>query len=454
LAQLPFEPQPPAGSPGERRVYTVSELNREACALLEEAFWDVWVEGEVSNFRLWRTGHWYFSLKDEGAVLDAVMFASANAGVRFTPRDGTKVVARGRLQVYEAKGRFQIQVSFLEPAGRGALQLAYEQLCERLRAEGLFEEARKRPLPLLPRVVGIVTSADGAALRDIVRTVRRRYANLGLVLAPARVQGEGAAEEIAEGIRALNRLGGVDVMIVGRGGGSIEDLWAFNEEAVARAIAASRIPVISAVGHETDFTIADFVADLRAPTPSAAAELVVPDREEWLRSVANSLARLITAMRRALAERNESLDWRVKRLQQLHPAARLAQRAQRLDELEQRMALAVRRELSGRGHRLSARRADLARHSPVARLAALGQRATLLSARLAAAARARLAVAQGRGEIAARALHAVSPLATLARGYAIVQVVDGPIVTDAAQAPPGTDIEARLAKGTLRARVQ
>ena len=262
-------------------VFSVTELTVGIRDLLEAEFFEVWVEGELSNCRVWNTGHLYFTLKDSGAQVRGVVFRSALRYLKFKPADGLRVVARGRVSVYEPKGEYQLVCEHMEPHGLGALQLAFDQLKKRLQAEGLFDAARKRALPALPRKIGIVTSLDGAAIRDIINVLGRRYANAHLVIRPARVQGDGAALDIARALRAIGRLPGVDVIIVGRGGGSIEDLWAFNEEIVARAIAGSPVPVISAVGHETDVTIADFVADLRAPTPSAAAELVVVRKDEF-----------------------------------------------------------------------------------------------------------------------------------------------------------------------------
>src|ERR1700693_3640479 len=275
LLELPFEEVP------SRRILSVTELTVGIRDLLETQFLEVWVEGELSNCRVWNTGHLYFTLKDPASQVRGVMFRSALRYLKFKPTDGLTVIARGRISVYEPKGEYQLVCEHLEPRGLGALQLAFDQLKKRLHADGLFDAARKRPLPALPRKIGIVTSLEGAAIRDIINVLRRRYANAHLVIRPARVQGEGAALDIARAVKALARLAGVDVIIVGRGGGSMEDLWAFNEEVVARAIAGSPVPVISAVGHETDVTIADFVADVRAPTPSAAAELVVARKDEF-----------------------------------------------------------------------------------------------------------------------------------------------------------------------------
>src|SRR5438132_3434285 len=304
LFDLPFEDDEPEPEPeraptpvASRRVLTVTELTVRVRDRLESEFYEVWVEGELSNCRLWNTGHLYFTLKDSASQIRGVIFRSALRYLKFKPADGLRVVARGRVSVYEPKGEYQLVCEHLEPQGLGALQLAFDQLKKRLQEEGLFDASRKRPLPALPRKIGIVTSLDGAAIRDIIKVLRRRYSNAHLVIRPTRVQGEGAALEIAQALKAIGRVARVDVVIVGRGGGSIEDLWAFNEEIVARAIAASPVPVIAAVRHETDVTIADFVADLRAPTPSAAAELVVARQDEFVARIDRLRDRLRGAAR-------------------------------------------------------------------------------------------------------------------------------------------------------------
>src|SRR3954465_10667908 len=302
----PAEPQP-APSPQPRRVLSVTELTVRVRDLLEQEFFEVWVEGELSGCRVWNTGHMYFTLKDGATQIKAVIFRSALRYLKFRPADGLRVVARGKISVYEPKGEYQLACEHLEPQGLGALQLAFEQLKKKLQAEGLFAAERKRPLPALPRKIGIVTSLDGAAIRDIIKVLSRRYANAHLVVCPARVQGEDAAPEIARALRQIARVPGVDVVIVGRGGGSIEDLWAFNEEVVARAISRVPVPVISAVGHETDVTIADFVADLRAPTPSAAAELVVSAKAGFC----GRIDRLQDRLRAAARARVQGLSRRV-----------------------------------------------------------------------------------------------------------------------------------------------
>src|SRR6516165_8093723 len=313
LFDLPFEEEPPPEEslleeprleePSDdrptatRRVWSVTELTIQVRDALEQQIGEIWVEGELSNCKISNTGHLYFTLKDASSQLRGFMFRSALRYLRFKPHDGLRVIARGRISVYEPKGEYQLVCEHLEPQGLGALQLAFDQLRKKLQGEGLFDTARKRSLPLLPRKIGVVTSLDGAALRDIINVLARRYAKAHVVVRPTRVQGEGAAVEIARGLKAVSRVPEVDVIIVGRGGGSIEDLWAFNEEIVARAIAAAPVPVISGVGHETDVTIADFVADLRAPTPSAAAELVVSRKDEFTTGIDRLTARLLAGVR-------------------------------------------------------------------------------------------------------------------------------------------------------------
>jgi exodeoxyribonuclease VII large subunit len=437
----------------DRRVYTVSELNHEVRALLEDSYWDIWVEGEISNFRAWRSGHWYFTLKDEDAALDMVMFASANRSCRFSPEDGLDVVVRGRLEIYEAGGKYQLNAAHMEPKGIGARQLALQQLTERLRREGLFDEERKQALPRLPRVVGVVTSPDGAAFRDILNVVRRRYANLRILLSPTRVQGEGAAAEIAAAIHLLNELPEVDVMIVGRGGGSAEDLWAFNEEPVARAIAESRIPVISAVGHEVDTTVSDYVADLRAPTPSAAAELVVSCKEEIRERLAGLLARMakdtrlrIGTARRLIADLEAGRAF--ERL-----AGHVRSLRQRLDEIQGRAHRELRsRVLQARGDALGL----TGRLSPQSLRRVASERARRLED---VDRRLRLVVHSGltwrRELVAARsaALEALSPRGVMERGYSIV-LRAGAVVRDASETAPGDDLDIRLWRGRLGVKVE
>jgi exodeoxyribonuclease VII large subunit len=318
-------------------VWTVSQLTSRIKQILEESFPGLWIEGEISNFRQPASGHMYFTLKDEGSQISAVMFRFANRALRFRPEDGLAVLLFGTVSVYERRGEYQINVEYLEPKGLGALQLAYEQLKQKLAQEGLFDRAHKQPIPLLPQRIGVITSATGAAIRDILQVLHRRVANVEVVLYPVQVQGGTAAEEIALGIEEMNRRKGIEVLIVGRGGGSIEDLWAFNEERVARAIFASRIPIISAIGHETDYTIADFVADVRAPTPSAAAEMVVSHKDQLRQRIDELTNRLLSSLRFLIQGRASSLSHLSARLQVLSPQATLRIQRERLCSLEDRL---------------------------------------------------------------------------------------------------------------------
>src|SRR5512143_692598 len=369
----------PGERPARRRALTVSELTDRIQGVLETEFVDVWVEGEVSNLKIASSGHWYFSLKDEKSQIRAVVWKIDTRLVRFRPKDGMKVLVRGQLRVYPPRGEYQISVQVLEPLGKGSLQQAFEDLKEKLEREGLFDPARKRPLPMVPHRIGVVTSPTGAVLRDILRVLRSRYVNLEVLVYPALVQGDGAATEIVRGIRALNRLGGLDVIVLARGGGSLEDLWAFNEEAVARAIAASRIPTISAVGHETDFTIADFVADLRAPTPSAAAQQVVKAKADLQARIVALEGRRDGAIRLRLARVRARVEAAAAHRVFAAERGRLRVQAQRVDELARRAETGLARRLEGgRAHarrlrerleafrfdrQVAARRERLARHS-------------------------------------------------------------------------------------------
>src|SRR5437867_2198607 len=361
LFDLPFEepPEPDAdrdsgsgirdsNAAEPRRVLSVSELTGRIRTLLEEHFIEIWVEGELSNCRVWNAGHMYLTLKGASAQIKGVMFRAALRYLRFKPQDGLRVVARGRISVYDPKGEYQIVCEHLEPEGLGARQLAFDQLKERLSREGLFDPRRKRALPALPRKIGVVTSLDGAAVRDIIKVLRRRYANAHIVIRPARVQGEGAALEIARAMAAIGKVNGVDVVIVGRGGGSIEDLWAFNEEVVARAIAGCPVPTISAVGHETDVTIADFVADLRAPTPSAAAEMVVARKDDFCTRIDRLGHRVDTAMNGRLHRMHARLGGVESRPGYAGFATRIAMRGRRADDLTHQLLRALRARLGRR----------------------------------------------------------------------------------------------------------
>ena len=432
----------------------MAELSLELRNLLEREFPDVWVTGEVSNLRAAGSGHLYFTLKDESAQLRAVCFRSQARYLKFKPQDGLAVIVRGRLTVYEARGEYQICVEFLEPAGLGALQLAFEQLKQKLAAEGLFDAARKKPLPMLPRVIGVVTSPTGAVIRDILRILRRRFRNISVLLYPVKVQGEGAAQEIAQGIEYFNRKTSIDVMIVARGGGSLEDLWAFNEEQVARAIAASRIPVISAVGHETDFTIADFVADLRAPTPSAAAEMVVRRKQDWVSEIHDRVRHMGQIIRLKISEARQVLtELRMHRV--FHAlATRIAERAQRVDDAVGVMEGLMRSRLHAARQewmRASAGvvRYDFTRHLRLKR-AALEEREKRFESdfrRFLAERRHRLAQLEA-------VLNERNPRTILQRGYSITRDAQGRVIRDAALTALGAEVSILLAKGELAAVVR
>ncbi len=393
----------------DRTVYTVAQLNRAARVVLESGLGMVWVEGELSNLARPSSGHWYFSLKDRDAQLRCAMFRARNLLTRFKPADGQQVLVRGRISLYEPRGDYQLVVEYMEEAGLGALQRAFEELKQKLAAEGLFAAEHKRPLPAAPARIGVITSPTGAAIRDILHILQRRFPAAAVLIYPVPVQGAAAAPAIVDALHLASARAECDVLILARGGGSLEDLWAFNDERVARAIRASNIPVVTGIGHEVDDTIADFAADLRAPTPSGAAQLVVPDRQVWQARFGQLAQRFAAAIRRQLVDDTQQLQQLQQRLQRAHPGARLQQHAQRLDELEQRLLRAAQSQLRLAGSRL---------------------------------------------ELLARALHGISPLATLGRGFAIVtRSIDGAVLTQAAQAPPGTAIDVRLAQGRLQANV-
>jgi len=421
--------------------------------MLERGLGSLWIEGEVSNLSRPGSGHWYFSLKDEAAQVRCAMFRQRNLLVRFAVRDGTHVLARGRVSLYEPRGEFQLIVEHLEEAGEGLLRRRFEELKQRLAAEGLFDVSHKQPLPRLPLRVGVITSPTGAAIRDILHVLGRRFPAVPVLVYPVPVQGAAAAGEIAHAIALAGRRRDCDVLIVARGGGSLEDLWAFNEEVVARAIFACPVPVVSGVGHEVDVTIADLVADERAPTPSAAAERVVPDRDEWLRTVTAGARRLVLAMKRRLEGRRQDLQVRGQRLARAHPGLTLQRLSQRLDELGIRLRHAMRERLQVGRSRYATAQGQLQRASPALRLAALRLRLAALDGRLANAGRDAVTGRRQRLGLAARTLQAVSPLATLERGYAIVTGPDGHIVQDAAALQPGDRIAARLSRGSVSAAV-
>jgi exodeoxyribonuclease VII large subunit len=461
LFDLPFEedepvPERDAATPvAARRVLSVTDLTIRIRDRLEAEFFEVWVEGELSNCKIWNTGHLFFTLKDAASQIRGFMFRSTLRYLKFKPADGLRVVARGKISVYEPKGEYQIVCEHLEPQGLGALQLAFDQLKQKLQAEGLFDASRKRALPALPRKIGLVTSLDGAAIRDIIKVLRRRYPNAQIVIRPARVQGEGAGLEVARALRAIARVRGVDVVIVGRGGGSIEDLWAFNEEVVARAIANCPVPVISAVGHETDTTIADFVADRRAPTPSAAAEIVVSAKDEFCGRIDTLHARLRASARarlQAIGRRLHALEMR--------PAfagvpGRIAMRGRLTSELTFALAQIMRSRLALRERRVGQIRRQLETLDLGRRLAGIRTRLVGAEGRLRAAVARRRHRADAQLRDSAGRLASLSPLAVLGRGYAVAWNEDRRrVLRDVNDTAVGNRIRVTLAKGELQCEVQ
>lgn len=439
----------PAVSP-RRDVYNVSRLNREVRALLDRGFAVLWLEGEISNFSRPGSGHWYFSLKDRDAQVRCAMFRMRNQLIRFTPADGMQVLARVRVTLYEPRGEYQLQVEHLEEAGDGLLRRTFEELKKRLAAEGLFDPAHKKPLPPLPRRIGVVTSPSGAAVHDILTALRRRFSAIPVLIYPVPVQGMGAAQEIARMIRRAGRAQDCDVLILARGGGSLEDLWAFNEEVVARAIYDCPLPVVSGVGHEVDVTIADFVADHRAATPSAAAELVSPNGAEWLQAFAAREKRLLQRLLHLQQNKRERLAWVLKRLDQCHPGRRLRDQSQQFDELERRLQRAWRSHLRHVHARLNAFDARLHQHNPRRRLRQHSMQREHLERCLIQHMRTRLHGHRQHLAVLSRALDAVSPLATLNRGYAIVRhLPDAKIVREVNAVNIGDRVEARVARGRL-----
>ncbi len=445
--------QPRLPVSGAPHILSVTELTTLVRGTLDADFGMLWVAGEISNVRRPPSGHLYFTLRDESSQLAAVMFRQAAALLPFELADGLDVIVRGRLGLYAPRGNLQVYVDAVEPKGLGALQLAFEQLKARLASEGLFDEGRKRPLPFLPRCVGVVTALGGAAIQDILVTLRRRHPGVNVRIAPVRVQGDGAALDIAAAIADLNAVGGVEVMIVGRGGGSMEDLWAFNEEPVARAIAASSIPVVSAVGHEIDFTIADLVADVRAPTPTAAAQLVVPDRAE-LRGRMDALRAALRGalVRRIVVERDvvrafgRGLG---------DPRTRLREERVRLDLLWSRATHAMAERRRGAEDRVRRLATRLEQRAPAQRLGQLRERIGAIRARLALLAVAGVERRRGRVREGAAKLESLSPLGVLDRGYALVRrETDGSLVRDGAILRRGDRLRVRFARGAAVAKVE
>jgi exodeoxyribonuclease VII large subunit len=438
----------------ERRIWTVRDLIASVRTRLEREYTDVWIEGEISNFRAHGSGHLYFTLKDGSAQIRIVMFRSSAKLLRFRPEEGMQVIARGRVTVYEERGELQVSAEYLEPKGAGALQIAFEQLKAKLQAEGLFEESRKKGVPALPRRIGIVTSPQAAALRDILNILHRRHHTVNVLIFPAQVQGLEAPIEVSAGIRYFNKARNVEVIIVARGGGSVEDLAAFNHEGLARTVASSEIPVISAVGHETDFTILDFVADLRAPTPSAAAELVIRSRQEIEEQSEGLRERLARAMRYRLLMARQS----VREMAQHGAFARmmdaLGRRQQRVDELLYRMETAERRVIEQQRRRWETAAGAIRHYDVRRRLAAMRQQLESRTAALGASFRTLLMRRRGRLEQLAGELGALSPVAILERGYALVFDSAGKLVKDSEQVQAGEEIRARVARGEIKAVVK
>ncbi len=387
----------------ERRILTVSDLTSLIKSDLEESFYDIWIEGEISNLRIPASGHSYLTLKDEASQIKAVLFKSSARNIKFELKDGIHIICHGRLTVYEPRGEYQIVIDLVEPRGIGALQLAFEQLKEKLAKEGLFDPERKRPIPLLPGKIGIITSPTGAAIRDMLNIINRRFANVHIIINPVPVQGEGAGIEIARAIEEMNEFEDIDVLIIGRGGGSLEDLWAFNEEIVARAIYNSRIPVISAVGHEIDFTISDFVADLRAPTPSAAAELVVKNKQDIIDNLYHIFLRLKNGIKAIFDAKRSALREEIRAMKD--PATRINEYIQRIDDLSIRLSGGISRYLDG---------------------------------------------LKKQAEAVAGKLNALSPIAILSRGYSIaMKLPEMQIIKDAKEVQKGDEINIRLHKGEV-----
>ncbi|POG22358.1 exodeoxyribonuclease VII large subunit [Aeromonas bestiarum] len=438
----------------QQQVFTVTRLNSAVRMILEQDLGLVWLTGELSNLAMPSSGHWYFSLKDLGAQVRCAMFKGNNRRVAFRPQDGMQVLVQARVSLYEPRGDYQLIIESMQPAGDGVLALRFEELKRRLGAEGLFDEGRKRPLPREPRAVGLVTSATGAALHDMLTVLKRRAPDLPVFIYPTQVQGSAAIGQIVAAIALANRRAEVDVLIVGRGGGSLEDLWCFNEEAVARAIANSSIPVISAVGHEVDVTISDFAADLRAPTPSAAAELVAPDNQARIQRLAHLWQRLAQGIGRHQTAARHGFALLQKRLDHQDPKRRLEQQSQRLDELSARLQQLMNQKLHQGERRLANLELRLQGKSPERLLAAGKRRHQLAEERLYALIAKRQDLASHRLAMLTARLDGVSPLATLGRGYSITRTQSGEVISRAAQVNAGQTLVTTLAEGHLQVRVE
>lgn len=434
-------------------IYTVSQLNRETAELLNVHFVSVLVEGEISNLSIPASGHYYFTLKDANAQVRCAMFRS-QLRRSFKPENGKQVIVKAQVSLYEARGDFQLIVEYIEEAGAGALRRAFDVLKLKLSEEGLFSSAHKKALPTLPKAIGVITSPSGAAIQDILTVLRRRFAAVPVIIYPVAVQGESAKLEISKALATANTLRQCDVLILARGGGSLEDLWAFNEEMVARAIYASHIPVISGVGHETDVTIADFVADLRAATPTAAAEHATPDQQQWRQKLRDLDTRLVQQVNRLLRQQQQTLDWLSTRLQQQHPRQKFVRNQKRINELESRFNHAVQLRLDHAARMLDAKIGRLTRCSPTSAIRRKQQQQDYLSERLTAAIRNQLKQSDQRLLTASQTLHAISPLATLNRGYALVtKPSSGQIIRSVEQLNVGDKLITQLSAGQITSQV-
>lgn len=433
-------------------IYTVSRLNQEARFILEDTFPTVWVEGEISNFAAPHSGHWYFSLKDTAAQVRCALFKSSRRGITFMPKDGMHVLIKARVSLYENRGEFQLIAETMEERGEGKLQRAFELLKKKLEAAGLFDTARKRLLPLFPKQIGVITSATGAAIRDILHVLGRRFPAVPVIIYSTLVQGDAAAPQIVAAIQAANRRQECDVLILARGGGSLEDLWPFNEEIVANAIYQSALPIISGVGHEIDFTIADFVADMRAPTPSAAAEIATPDMAELLQQLTVRRQRLTRCMQHKLTTLQQQWTWTQKHLSQQHPKRRLTEKMQQLDFFELTLTQIQTRWLAKQQLKLQTLTTALFHHVPTKHIAQYKQQMTLNKQQLQNLIQRKLTEQENQLAKHATALNALSPLTTLSRGYAIVSKQDK-IVRQVSDVTAGDNINVHLADGLLQATV-
>jgi exodeoxyribonuclease VII large subunit len=444
--------QNPDISAGTRDIYTVTRLNREVRSVLEESFPPLWVQGELSNLAQPASGHMYFSLKDKDSQVRCAMFKNRNRFLKFEPQNGLEVIIKANVSIYEGRGEFQLIVDVLEPAGIGALQKAFEQLTEKLQKEGLFEDKNKKPLPAFPKSIGIITSRSGAALRDILHVLKRRYPLAKIIIYPVMVQGSDAVSSIVSAIATANRRKENEVIILARGGGSLEDLWSFNEEPLARAIFASALPIVCGVGHEIDFTIADFVADKRAATPSAAAELVSPDKTKLLDSVALIRGRFVKSINRLLSDYRQQLKHYLRVIP--NPGRLLQSYSQRLDGISLKMLYSIRSTISIRHSHMEKLRAQIGQFNPINKFKIYRGKNDYLYSQLRTHMRARLNVACERLDRSGHTLHAISPLATLDRGYAIVtRTENGKIVKDIKSLNSGDETTTEIRNGFLFSRI-